>query len=145
MSRSEAQVLQSSFIGVVRAWDCCVPTRHRAGRRCRSPKPTPWAKLHARGPITQRPLADALRLQKSTISRLVGQLTNGGLVERAPNPQDRRSRLVGLTTTGMRRARRLEAARRDLFDRLLADLAPDERRLVVDGVARLAQAANALG
>jgi DNA-binding MarR family transcriptional regulator len=144
MSGREAQALQSSFVGVVRALGLLRPDTTPCGQAMSVTGAHALGELYAQGPITQQQLADALRLQKSTISRLVDQLTKGGLVERAANPQDRRSHLIGLTATGRRRARRLEEARRDLFDRLLADLAPNERRLVVDGVARLEQAARAL-
>lgn len=144
MSTSQARLLQSSFIGVVRALGLLRPDTTPCGQAMSITEAHALGELHATGPIAQQRLADALRLQKSTVSRLVDQLTAGGLVERTPNPQDRRSHLIGLTPTGTRRARRLEDARRDLFQRLLADLAPDERRLVVDGVTRLERAAHAL-
>jgi DNA-binding MarR family transcriptional regulator len=144
MPIGEAEVLQSSFTGVVRALGLLRPDTTPCGQAMSITEAHALGDLHAHGPITQQQLADALRLQKSTISRLVDRLTEGGLVERTPNPQDRRSHLIGLTPTGTRRARRLEDARRELFERLLADLAHNERRLVVDGVTRLAQAAHAL-
>jgi DNA-binding MarR family transcriptional regulator len=144
MSIGEAQALQSSFVGVVRALGLLRPDTTPCGQAMSITDAHALGELYASGPITQQRLADALRLQKSTISRLVDQLSEAGLVERAPNPQDRRSHLVALTAAGTRRARRLEHARRGLFERLLADLAPDERRLVVDGVSRLEQAAHAL-
>jgi DNA-binding MarR family transcriptional regulator len=100
--------------------------------------------LYARGPITQQQLAASLRLQKSTVSRLVDQLTDGDLVARASNPADRRSFLVALTASGAKRARRLEDARRDLFDRLLERLTPSDRQVVIDGMTRLEHAADAL-
>ena len=59
--------------------------------------------LHRGGPATQQRLAEALRLQRSTVSRLVDQLEADGVATRAPNPDDRRSVLVSLTDLGARR------------------------------------------
>jgi DNA-binding MarR family transcriptional regulator len=99
--------------------------------------------LHRAGPVSQQHLAAALRLQKSTVSRLVDQLEVDGVVRRETNPADRRSVLVSLTALGSKRAGRLDAARRDLFSRLLADLTPDERTTVVASLSRLKEAADA--
>lgn len=99
--------------------------------------------LHRAGPVSQQHLAAALRLQKSTVSRLVDQLEADGVVRRETNPADRRSVLVSLTALGSKRAGRLDDARRDLFCRLLADLTPNERTMVVAGLSRLKEAADA--
>lgn len=93
---------------------------------------------------SQQRLATALRLQKSTVSRLVDQLEADGVVTREPNPDDRRSVLVSLTELGASRAVRLDDARRALFARLLDELTPDERVTVVAGLTRLKAAADAL-
>ncbi|MFG2029008.1 MarR family winged helix-turn-helix transcriptional regulator [Streptomyces sp. NPDC048825] len=45
-------------------------------------------------------LARRLRLQKSTVSRLVGQPTARGRVERAPAPDDGRGVVLRLTASG---------------------------------------------
>jgi DNA-binding MarR family transcriptional regulator len=100
------------------------------------------SELHAAGPLTQQGLAGRLRLQKSTVSRLVDELCADGLVARIDNPADRRSVLLELTSRGISRAVRLAAAREELFGRLLDRLADDDRRIVIDGVDRLARAAN---
>jgi DNA-binding MarR family transcriptional regulator len=99
--------------------------------------------LHLGGRLTQQGLADRLRLQKSTVSRLVDELCTDGLVTRRANPDDRRSVLLELTALGRKRAARLDAARRALFGSLLDRLTAQDRRLVIAGLDRLAAAANA--
>jgi DNA-binding MarR family transcriptional regulator len=99
--------------------------------------------LHAAGHLTQQGLADRLRLQKSTVSRLVDELCADGLVTRSTNPDDRRSVLLELTALGRKRAERLAVARQALFGRLLDRLTAEERRLVIAGLDRLARAADA--
>ena len=144
MSRSQAETLQASFIGVVRALGLLRPDTTPCGQPMSITEAHALGELHAEGALTQQQLADALRLQKSTVSRLIDQLVDAGLVTRAPNPKDRRSHLIGLTSSGTARARRLETARRDLFERLLAEVLPEERQRIIDGVARLERAADGL-
>lgn len=100
------------------------------------------SELHATGPLTQQGLADRLRLQKSTVSRLIDELCAGGLIARLENPADRRSVLLELTTLGAKRAKRLAVAREEMFGRLLDGLSAEERRMVIAGVDRLARAAD---
>lgn len=50
--------------------------------------------------ITVSELADLARVRKQTMAQAVDQLERTGYVERRPNPNDRRSRLVCLTERG---------------------------------------------
>jgi DNA-binding MarR family transcriptional regulator len=50
--------------------------------------------------ITVSALADLARMRKQSMAEAVEQLERMGYVERRPNPQDRRSRLVLLTARG---------------------------------------------
>lgn len=142
--RAEAERLQASFAGIVRALGLLRPDTTPCGLPMSITEAHAISALHAQGPGTQQQLADALRLQKSTVSRLIDELARSGLVERAPNPDDRRSHLIHLTAEGSARAGRLDDARRDLFERLLTGLTAAERRTVVIGIARLKEAADAL-
>ena len=67
-------------------------------------------------------------LSPSGISRSVDRLTKLGLVKRATNPDDRRSLLVGLTATGLRRLREAQVTHHAIVrEMLLAHF--DERDL----------------
>lgn len=65
-------------------------------------------------------------LSPSGISRSVDRLTKLGLVERAPNPDDRRGLLVGLTTNGLRRLREAQVSHHRIVREML--LAHFDRR-----------------
>ena len=52
------------------------------------------------GGITVSELAELARVRKQTMAQAVDQLERDGYVERRPNPNDRRSRLVCLTERG---------------------------------------------
>jgi DNA-binding MarR family transcriptional regulator len=85
-------------------------------------------------PAHQLPIGElGLRrnLSPSGISRSVDRLTRLGLVERAANPDDGRSLLVGLTATGVQRLREAQVTHhRIVREMLLAHLdARDLKRL----------------
>ncbi|MBB5873925.1 DNA-binding MarR family transcriptional regulator [Allocatelliglobosispora scoriae] len=58
-----------------------------------------WELQH-RGPLTQRDLADALRVSARNITGLVDGLVATGFVTREPHPTDRRATLVSFTEHG---------------------------------------------
>lgn len=64
-------------------------------------------------------LAEAIGLEASSLVRLIDQLVEAGLVERADDETDRRARTLSLTADGRKRAAELEKAlvpfRRKLF------------------------------
>lgn len=98
-------------------------------------------RLAAQGPLTLNALAAALFLEKSSASRLVDGLERKGLVVKRPNKDDARSVLLQLSKPG----RGLwDKIRRDLIDEraaILTDLGPAERAVVIQSIARLAEAA----
>ncbi|MDX6547802.1 MAG: hypothetical protein QOG33_1352 [Gaiellales bacterium] len=56
--------------------------------------------LGLRGPVTQRVLADALKVTPRAVTGLVDALVGSGLVTREPHPTDRRATLVTFTAGG---------------------------------------------
>jgi DNA-binding MarR family transcriptional regulator len=65
--------------------------------------------LAARGPVTTKELAQRLHIDPSNASTLITKLHRRGLVDRQAAPQDRRKRLVTLTTDGRATRARLGA------------------------------------
>jgi DNA-binding MarR family transcriptional regulator len=85
------------------------------------------ATIEIRGPLTPSELAGRERVQRPTITRVVGRLEELGLVARAADPADRRSALISVTPAG----RELLAAARTRKDAFLSErldaLAPADR------------------
>jgi DNA-binding MarR family transcriptional regulator len=52
------------------------------------------------GPLTPSELADLERVQRPTITRVLGTLTEAGLITREPDPTDRRTARVAVTREG---------------------------------------------
>lgn len=82
--------------------------------------------LRAHGPVTQRDLADALKVSPRTVTGLVDGLVSTGFVTREPHPTDRRATLVTFTGHGIRTMEALERGQREFAEQLFAGM-PGER------------------
>jgi DNA-binding MarR family transcriptional regulator len=71
-------------------------------------------------------VADGLLNRASDVTRLVDRLERAGLVERLPNPHDRRSVLVRATAGGQRVFAAVTPKLQDFHRRQWSNLAPDE-------------------
>ena len=65
-------------------------------------------------------LSDAFAMDKGGVSRQVQALVDLGLVERQPDPEDRRAILLDATAEGRRRLEAMSQHRSDRFDERLA-------------------------
>ena len=86
---------------------------------------------------TQLALARAARLDKSTMVVAVDALEEEGLVERRPDPKDRRARIVVPTKAGRELLARAEGVVLGVEDEVLADLHVEERRALRGLLTRL--------
>jgi len=86
-------------------------------------------------------LAERLHLANSTVSGLVSQLINGGLIERGTDPEDRRAAVVELSSTGRATLREWEAAHERRILSALAQLGVEQRRAIDLAVPALAELA----
>lgn len=86
--------------------------------------------VDTQGPQPQAEVARWLMVTAPVVTRLAATLADAGLVERRPDPGDRRTVLLALTAKGRRRAR---AMRRDLLEaaRDLLEPIPTSRRRAV--------------
>jgi DNA-binding MarR family transcriptional regulator len=84
--------------------------------------------LEAEGPIAQRDLALALRIQPSNLVALLDHLEGRGLLARSPDPADRRRHRLELTDAGRHAVERAREATRRAEAELLGPLSASERR-----------------
>jgi DNA-binding MarR family transcriptional regulator len=94
--------------------------------------------LHAvdtQPPPSQQDLADRLRLEKSSVSRLVADLERRGLVTRQRDEENRRFYRLRLTDLGRTTHTRLAAAFHREYDAIGAQLTPAEREALVVGIS----------
>ncbi|MCF7552411.1 MarR family winged helix-turn-helix transcriptional regulator [Pseudonocardia sp. WMMC193] len=97
------------------------------------------------GTPTQLALARKLGVDRTVMTYLLDELVAAGLVERRPDPADRRARQIHLTPAGW--GQLCEYARRlaEVEEHLLAPLAPAEQDQLRALLARLATAVPAEG
>ncbi len=115
-------------------------------RPCGTPLPTAnaWAflELLQHGPMTVTALASRLSIDRTNVSRLCDRMESLGEVERSPHPDDKRARLVGLTESGTKIARSVDASSAAHFQAVLGRLAADPAS-VVHALTVLARAMHA--
>jgi DNA-binding MarR family transcriptional regulator len=93
----------------------------------------------ARSPAsTQLQLAATMRYDKTRLIPLLDDLERGGLVRRAPDPSDRRARIVRITTKGRQRHAAAAADIHAMEDDLLSAITPAERAVLLSALPKLA-------
>src|SRR3954453_22482136 len=93
--------------------------------------------LDAQGPVAQRELAAALRIQPSNIVALLDDLQRRGLLRRSPDPLDRRRHRVELIPRGRAVLARATKAAREAEADLLGPLSRAERQAFHTMLVRL--------
>ncbi|XVU21054.1 MarR family winged helix-turn-helix transcriptional regulator [Actinoplanes sp. CA-054009] len=89
------------------------------------------ATLDESGPASQAELSRATGIYRSDIVAVVNELADRELVERSPDPADRRRNVVTLTTAGRRKLVRLDLLLRGVQDEVFAALTRAERDQLV--------------
>jgi DNA-binding MarR family transcriptional regulator len=141
-SAPDAVTLQAHISAFVRAFGLHQPDQTPCGQPIPVSEAHALAELNRDGPLSQVDLGARLRLEKSTVSRLVGQLIGRGWVHRSRRDGDARLVWLELTDTGRRAAAELGTARAARFERLLAAIPADRRQHVVDALTLLVEASR---
>nr|WP_067894309.1 MarR family transcriptional regulator [Actinomadura chibensis] len=96
------------------------------------------AALDEYGPSSQAALGRHTGIDRSDVVAALNELAAKELVERAPDPSDRRRNIITLTPDGARQLARLDDVLAGIQDELLAPLDPSERAQLTALLARLA-------
>lgn len=95
-------------------------------------------------PVSQGALAARLGIDKTVMTYLVDDLEKAGLVERRPDPSDRRHKRLVATEGGARTWSSMQARLEHAEDHVLAPLDPAERSTLRDLLQRVAMQAQSL-
>jgi len=90
------------------------------------------------GRTSQREIAEFLRLDPSQVVALVDRLQKSGLVEREPDPRDRRANVIVATPTGMQTLGAARGQVRTASQALYGDLTESERATFTELLRRAA-------
>ena len=100
-------------------------------------------RLDREGPASVSDLAQALRVRPQSMAQTVGDLEAEGMVERNPDPDDRRRALVSLTEAGQARIEADRAAREGWLVKALEELPDSDRETIERSVELLNRLAEA--
>ena len=92
--------------------------------------------LNDSGPRRASDLVDIFSIDKGAVSRQVGALLDLGLIERSPDPEDRRAAILAITEEGRRRLDTVaDLRRREVLERL-SGWSDEDLQAFVDVMAR---------
>jgi MarR family transcriptional regulator, organic hydroperoxide resistance regulator len=89
------------------------------------------------GPVRQTELIAVLDSDSATITRMVQRLEKAGLVERTPDPRDRRATLVSSTSAGDAMRSAIERMWHDLEASTVGDLPPAILTPMLDALGKI--------
>ncbi len=95
--------------------------------------------------LDQITLGAELGIDRTNVADVLDRLERRGLLTRIVNPRDRRMKLATLTSRGKAYVRRNEPSMRRAQERLLAPLAPGDRKIFMKLLRRLAEGNNRSG
>lgn len=101
------------------------------------------ASAGGQAPRRQLALAHELGIDRTVMTYLLDDMEQAGLVERQPDPADRRARLVAVTPAGHALMGKVQAGLAEAENDVLGSLSADERHSFRQAVQRLALDASA--
>lgn len=89
------------------------------------------------GAMTQKALAQLAAVEQPTMANTLNRMERDGLVQRAPDPNDRRSALVSLSPLGLERAKAAFVSALEVNGIATDALAAEEREVFYDMMRRI--------
>lgn len=96
------------------------------------------ASLDEYGPSSQATLGRNTGIDRSDVVAALNELAAKGLIDRSPDPSDRRRNIITLTADGSRHLQELDEVLAGIQDDLLAPLSSTEREQLTGLLTRLA-------
>ena len=81
--------------------------------------------------LTAKGISQKLDVAKSRVTKIINGLVKKRLVESIDDPKDARIKLIGLTSKGQKKSRELSDFTKDLHQKLLLELEPEQRKMVI--------------
>lgn len=104
--------------------------------------------LHAldeHGALPQKELARLLRVEQPSIAELLSRMERDGIVERRPNPDDKRGSLTSLTRASRTRLAKAKQALAEGAEEALSGITKKDRALIITLMQRVVQNVTAIG
>lgn len=137
MAHDESERLHELFMELVRVAGLLQPDQHLPGFSVSLSQAYALHELDTDTPLSQRELAERLLLEKSTVSRMVADLEDKGLVVRERDPANRRIYQLRLTDEGRTFHARIAAGYGAQYHEWTAAMRAVERRALLVGLPAL--------
>ena len=96
--------------------------------------------IENRNEANVKDLAESMALDKSTMSRTIDGLVQGGFVERIINPQDRRYMQIKLTDQGWKTCDQTNQFNDEYFKTVLEELPEEKQKRIMEALDNLIEA-----
>lgn len=136
----DAYELEHTFAAFVRAFGLHQNEQTPCGVSVGVSEAHTLTELARTGGLTQSDLVTFLKLEKSTVSRLVQSLEKRAWLKKEPHPTDGRAQLLTLTSEGSKKAAHIAEARKAKFEALTSVLPEPKREAVLSALATLTEA-----
>ncbi len=137
MDAAEAARLHELLMDVVRAAGLLQPDRTVAGHPVSLSQAFALHELDTGAPLSQRDLAERLRLEKSSVSRLAAEMERNGLLVRERDPDNHRQYRLRLTDQGRAMHGRMAATFHQQYECWVAAMTHSERAALLKGLPAL--------
>ena len=137
MAGGESEQLHTLFMDLVRVAGLLQPDQELPGQSVSLSQAYAIHELDHGAGLSQQELAERLFLEKSTVSRMVADLQDKGLVERERDPANRRTYRLRLTDAGRDFHARVAKGYGAQYQRWTAAMTPAERRALLVGLPAL--------
>jgi DNA-binding MarR family transcriptional regulator len=134
---AEAARLHELLTEVVRAAGLLQPDQTEAGQPVSPSHALALHELDTDAPLSQRDLAERLRLEKSSVSRLAAELERNGLLVRERDPDNPRQYRLRLTDHGRDTHAQIRTAFHGQYECWVAAMTPGERAALLKGLPAL--------
>jgi DNA-binding MarR family transcriptional regulator len=95
------------------------------------------AALEEFGPASQATLGRRTSIDRSDVVAALNELAKGGLIERSPDPEDRRRNVITITPAGTEQLRKLDQVVAGVQEQLLSPLSAGDRAQLIELLTRL--------
>lgn len=93
-------------------------------------------------PLRQKDLAEVVGIECSTLVRLIDALDIAGLIKRVPDGDDRRAKLLSLTSSGRVLLEKVEAATDAIRQQIFEGIGDEELTVALDVIERICARLN---
>ncbi|SEG25479.1 MarR family winged helix-turn-helix transcriptional regulator [Sphingobacterium lactis] len=98
------------------------------------------AVLWREGELNQQDIADAVQKSKASITPLIDNLCKRELVERIPDPNDRRNNKITVTAKGFAYQAKVEPIQQEFLDKIIQDISMDEIKELNNSLVKIRKA-----